>query len=491
MTLKLELGKLEKIRDINPRVLSYNVEMTEVTGGTFWKAYTPEQIAGTEPFKAALTGFSDMSALMQWYEPVDLYSEKLRTLARGLGKSWVRVSGTWATKTYYDFDGKGAPAGFQNVLKKEQWIGVLDFVKAIDAKLLISVANCDGLHKHDEPWNPSEVEKIFKLTKEYGGHIDAVEFVNEPNIISYTGLPQGTTPADFARDHDIFVKWIKENSPETLIVGLSAVGEGMEAILAGGNGGQMPAQMAFASTDQLLEGTTEKLDVFSYHYYNGISARGGGSWPAEAATTELYLSIAANACKAYMPYRDRHVPGGEMWVTESGDAGCGGNTWASTFLDVFRTANELGQFAVLTDGVIFHNTLASSDYGFVAHTTFNPRPNYWLAHLYNKLMGTTVYDTKEEIREGAHVFAHSRKDGLDGACYMIINNSLTNPTTVELEKDAQVYVLSADSIRAPKMKCNGEELNLGPNNELPEIKPVEVQKGSFELAPATITFIVL
>ena len=54
MKLKLEIGKLEKIRDINPRILSYNVEMTEVTGGTFWKAYTPEQIAGTEPFKASL-----------------------------------------------------------------------------------------------------------------------------------------------------------------------------------------------------------------------------------------------------------------------------------------------------------------------------------------------------------------------------------------------------------------------------------------------------
>ena len=488
MNIKLEIGKLEKIRDINPRLLSYNVEMTEVTGGTFWKAYTPEQIAGTEQFKAELTGFTDLSALMQWYEPVNLYSEKLRTLAKGLGESWVRVSGTWSTKTYYDFDGKGAPEGYQNVLTKEQWIGVLDFIKAINGKLLISVANCDGLHKHDEPWNPSEVEKIFALTKEYGGKIDAVEFVNEPNIISYTGLPKGTTPADFARDHDIFVKWIRKHSPETLIVGLSSVGEGMEGILGGG---EMPVGMNFASTDELLEGTTEKLDVFSYHYYNGISARGGASWPAEAATTEMYLGVASMSCKGYMPIRDKHVPGGEMWVTESGDAGCGGNTWASTFLDVFRTANELGAFAKLTNGVIFHNTLASSDYGFVAHTTFNPRPNYWLAHIYTKLMGTVVYDTKEEIREGAHVYAHNRKDGKDGICYMIINNSLTETTTVELEKNAEVYVLSADSIRASKMKLNGVELNLTENDELPSLEGKCVEAGSLDLAPATVTFIVL
>lgn len=85
--------------------------------------------------------------LMQVYAPIDLYNEKLRSLAKELGTAWVRVSGTWATKTYYDFDnatGGIAPEGYLNVLTKEQWIGVLDFVKAIDAKLMISVANCPG-----------------------------------------------------------------------------------------------------------------------------------------------------------------------------------------------------------------------------------------------------------------------------------------------------------------------------------------------------------
>lgn len=33
-----------------------------------------------------------------------------------------------------------------------------------------------------------------------------------------------------------------------------------------------------------------------------------------------------------------------MWVTESGDAGGGGDTWASTYLDVIRTLNEAGGF---------------------------------------------------------------------------------------------------------------------------------------------------
>ena len=46
--VKLDPNALTKLRDINPRLISYNVEMTEVTGGTFWKAYTDAQIDGTE-----------------------------------------------------------------------------------------------------------------------------------------------------------------------------------------------------------------------------------------------------------------------------------------------------------------------------------------------------------------------------------------------------------------------------------------------------------
>ena len=36
--VKLNPEKLEQLRTMNPRLISYNVEMTEVTGGTFWKA---------------------------------------------------------------------------------------------------------------------------------------------------------------------------------------------------------------------------------------------------------------------------------------------------------------------------------------------------------------------------------------------------------------------------------------------------------------------
>ena len=68
----------------------------------------------------------------------------------------------------------------------------------------------------------------------------------------------------------------------------------------------------------------------------------------------------------------------------------------------------------MTRGIIFHNTLASSDYGYLKPEVFDPRPNYFAVLLWNRLMGTTVYDAAEPIREGAHIDAHSRADGKPG-----------------------------------------------------------------------------
>ncbi len=496
---------LQELRKINERLVSYNIEMTEVTGGTFWKAYTPGQIAGTEPFIVSADAMGKATRntdLMQYYPPIDLYSKKLRKLAKEIGPAWVRVSGTWSTKTYYDFDGHtggNAPEGYNAVLTKEQWIGVLDFCKEVGAKLIISVANCEGLHKADEPWNPSQAEQIFALSKEYGVPVDAAEFMNEPNVLAYSGAPDGYTIEQYVRDQDLFNHWVHENYPECLVVGpctIEGAAKGDEEDAQQKQGGGVGDILGTHPTEDLMTGAKEPLDVYSYHYYNGVSERLANimphaHWSADRADSEAYLAVVAKMAHTHAPKRDVYCPGGEMWVTESGDAGGGGDTWASTYLDVLRTLNELGSFAVVTNGVIFHNTLASSDYGYLKPEKFDPRPNYFAVVLWNRVMGTTVYDSAEPVREGAHVYAHSRADGKPGKAYLVINNSRTDATTVVLPKDAEVYELSADTLRSPVMKCNGTALTLGENDTLPELSPKTVPAGEFAVPAGNCTFIVL
>lgn len=496
ITLKPEA--LKELRKIDSRLVSYNVEMTEVTGGTFWKAYTPEQVDGTEEFPV-ISDWRNMANLQQYYEPINLYHPRLLKMAKELGTAWVRVSGTWANKTYYDFDGHTngeVPEGFQNLLIEEQWKGVLDFVKAIDGKLLVSVANCPGIHSAEEPWNPEQTKLLFDYSRDYGVPIAAAEFTNEPNMMSLSGVPDGYTPDDFCRDHDLFCAYIRENYPETILVGPCTCGDIPEEIMntleEGNTGGGIASALERVTTDELIGNGKEKLDVFSYHCYNGISERGaamGGHYSFDKILTENYLSVNGKAARYYTSVRDKYVPGGQMWVTESADAGCGGNTWGSTYADVPRTLNELGDFATITDGVIFHNTLASSDYGFLQHGTFEPRPNYFAVLLWNRLMGETVYDCGA-AEEGAHVYAHSRKDGKEGVAYLVINNAAES-TTVELSKDAEVYLLSGEKLRSRVMLLNGKPLQLGENDELPEMKPEAVSAGTLEVPSGACCFIVL
>ena len=170
-------------------LVSYNVEFAEVTGGTFWKAYTPEQIAGTEEYIPSSEKLSDA---MQVYPPIDLYNKRCRKLAKELGQAWIRVSGTWATKTYYDFENKTngiVPEGYLNILTREQWVGVLDFVKAVGGKLLVSVSNCEGVHKADDPWSPKEAEKLFPKDSYFKFTLGQVyEYYEQDKENSHIGL---------------------------------------------------------------------------------------------------------------------------------------------------------------------------------------------------------------------------------------------------------------------------------------------------------------
>ena len=501
-TISLSLQPPRLIRHVDKRLMSYNIEMTEVTGGTFWKSYTEEQIAGTAEFPS-ITSFNDLTAmpeLMECYPPIDLANKRLRELAKQLGPAWVRVSGTWAAKTYYDFDdvtGGKAPDGYANVLTRSQWIGVLDFVSYVGTKLLISVSNCTGDHPDGGPLDLTQAKKIFDFSHQHGVDIDAIEFMNEPNMMQLSGAPQGYTAADYARDQDILYAWVQANYPNCLLVGPCTTGDptavsGDEA----GFGAGIASMTDTCTTEDLLSGTQVALDVFSYHYYNGVSERIAGvmpsaHWPAQLAHSDAYLAVAPHCASAHAALRDQFVPGAPMWVTESGDAGGGGDTWASTYLDVLRTLNELGSYATITDGIIFHNTLASSDYGFLEHGTFLPRPNYFAVLLWNRLMGTAVYDCGSLNRDNAHVYCHSRKDGACGVVYLIINNSLTDTIAVSLPKDAFRYTLHAQTMRSPTMLLNGKELALSGVCRIPEFAPQLQPQGTVFLAPGSCTFLVL
>lgn len=494
LTIQLNSAMLTTLHKRDPRLLSYNIEMTELMGGTFWKPYTPEQVSGEEEFPRP-DNQTDLMALLAGLHikmpEIDLYEPRLRTLAKALGPAIVRYSGSWATCAYYDFDGHTGgrvPDGFDNVLTKKQWQGALDFAKAVGAKILVSVANCVGVHKNGVgQWMPDQAALLWDYAAKQGVTIDYAEFANEPNFLTAMKAPEGYGPKEFARDHDLFATWLMENHPETTLVGPCAA----DAPRSTANG--FGSVMKIMPTEDFICHMKITPPIFSYHSYTGISERGqffGYHYQPDQILTEAYLGATMEDLDHFAAIRDQYVPSTDLWVTESADAGCGGNTWASTFVETIRFVDELCRFAANTKGVIFHNTLASSAYGLLSSETHQPRPQYWGGLLFNTLVGEMVYDTHEPIRAGVHLYAFSRKDGEPGACYVYINNSETE--TVRLEAPACVrYTLSSDKLRSQKIFLNGRELVMPDENTMPDLSGENLPGGTMELAPCTVSFLVV
>jgi hypothetical protein len=296
-------------------------------------------------------------------------------LTKALGPSYMRISGSWANSIYFQDDDRPQmppPLGYQGVLTRQQWAGVVAFGKAVDAKILTSFASSPGAKLADGSWNPEGARRLFAYTQSLGSQIDAVELANEPNV----ARPVYASDL-YARDIATLRRIIDEVSPRTKLVGPGSTGEAGFKLFT-----VAPAE---ASTARLLSGTPQpRFDVFSHHFYGAVSercksmsARRGTEVTTSRteALSESWLSRADQAQRHYRALRDKFVPGAPIWITETAQTACGGDRWASTFLDTFRYLDQLGRLAKQDVSINFHNTLAASDYALIDDQTWLPRPN--------------------------------------------------------------------------------------------------------------------
>jgi heparanase 1 len=497
-SLSLAPSEMPRVGTVDERFNSYNVEMAEIIGGTFWKPYKEQDKAArnqtevTGTLSGAGLGAGQDPAIFEARPPIGLTTPRLAKLTAALGPAHMRVSGTWANTVYFhdaDTPAPKPPNGFQGVLTRLQWRGVIDFARAVNAKLMTSFAISTGVRDAAGVWAPDQARKLVAYTNSIGGNIAAAEFFNEPTMPEYGGAPSGYNAIDYARDFAVFRQFVRDAAPEIRIAGPASVGEGV----------LLPAMqqgsLSVLKTAHILGAYPRPVfDIFSYHFYGASSIRCASMGAAtqttpEAALSEEWLSRADRSYAFYGGLRDRFEPGKPVWITEIADAACGGNPWAATFLDTFRYLDQHGRLARRTVNVVFHNTLASSEYGLPTQNTFAPRPSYWAALLWRRLMGATVLDSRVPLREGLHVYAHCLRDAPGGVALLAINNSRMRPSFVDLPLSAERYTLTSQRLDGPDVKLNGNELKLGPNDELPLIQGDRVRAGVVELASTSMTFL--
>ena len=488
--ITINLKDMQRIGNVDERYQSYNVEMVEVVGGEFWKPY--KMMDSLPPLEAVST--YDVSqkneALYRKLAPINLADKRLLTLANGLAPAYVRVSGTWANAVYFqdnDAPPAKAPAGFVNVLTRSQWKGVIDFLKATDGKLVTSFAVSNGVRDPQGVWTPKEAQKIAAYTKKLGSEIAAAELFNEPTMPTAGGeMDKNYGASDFAKDVAVFNAWAKKEVPNMLTLGPGSVGEGIPGVSFAMLG------VNVLSTDAMLSANPKPVfDVFSYHFYGAASVRmirsGPFSVKAENALDSAWLQRTDQAAAFYISMRDKYMPGKPVWITETGQAAGGGDPFAATYLDCFRYLYQLGSLAKKGLKVIMHNTLAASEYSLIDQDTHLPKPNYWAALLWAKLMGTEVYEAGKGM-PGVYLFAHNRKGQQGGRTLLVINTNKT-ASPINIPSNAEQYTLTSNKLQGTTVMLNGQELKLDANDRLPTIEGRKIKSGNVDLPATSITFL--
>jgi hypothetical protein len=457
-------ARLPLVGTVDARFQSYNIEMVEVTGGRFWRPYDRAPVATAAGGRPELFGYR---------RPIDLRNARLRKLAAALAPAYLRVSGTWANTTYFadtDVAPSAPPAGFNGVLTRAQWRGVVEFAQAVDARLVTSFAIGAGVRDADGVWMPNQARRLLGYTRSLGGRIAAAEFMNEPDLVDISGAPPGYDAAAYGRDFTRFHALARRAAPGMKILGPGTAGDT-----------DLVSELAAASRSG--------LDVISYHHYGALSERCTGASSSEAALSEPWLARTDKTLAFYRALRDRLSPGRPIWLTETAQAACGGDRWAATFLDTFRYLDQLGRLASSGVQVVMHNTLAASDYGLLDENTLAPRPNYWGALLWRQLMGRRVLDAGVPRAMGLHVYAHCQRAVSGGVALLVINTDRAVSHGVAVPTATQRYTLDAASLDDASVRLNGTALALADTGDLPPLKAVATPAGTVMFAPATITFL--
>jgi len=467
------LAALPVVARVDPRFQSYNIEMVEVTGGRFWAPYggPPDEQFRQRP-------------------PVDLANPRLRQLAAHLGPAYVRISGTWANTTHVALPGEPVtlPEGYRQVLTPAQWRGVIDFVRSVDGRIVTSFAAGAGTRDGQAVWTPVQAQRLLDLTRALGGDLAAAEFYNEPALLNAGGLPADYDGAAYLRDFARFAEWAEVNAPAMQVLGPGNMGE---KSLPPAFAAAMLAPLESMGAEVLLRGTADRLDGVSWHFYGGQSPRCRGGRPGdvdgrEAAFSDAWLDLTGVELAEIRRLRDALAPGKPLWLTETGQAACGGSPWAAGFVDSFRYLNQLGLLARAGVTAVMHNTLDASDYGLIDSETLEPRANYWAAMLWHQTMGPVVLAAPPAPAD-LRLYAHCLPAGRGGVGLLALNPG-EQERTLALGVDAQVRLMQAADLDRGPVTVNGATPRLAADGALSGLAQVPVN-GDLVLPPHAIAFV--
>jgi len=462
----------------SPRYVSFAVDLDQVTGGMFWSQ--APNARGNAPVAR-----------------YDFGRRRLRLLAGALAPAYLRISGTAADETYYDLSANPRatpPAPYARVLTKTEWDGVNRFAQALGLEVVLGINAGPGPRDAAGTWLPDNARRLLQYTASKGYPLAAVEFGNEPNLLSLesSGLPPSYGAADYVRDLRTFDALRRSVVPHALLMGPGSYYDNA--------GSETPyADHAFGPlASQVIPAAPGIFGALTFHEYPATSTRCLGTGPGVPAAP-LAPGYLDGVLRAYDQLRalgrasDPHAP---IWYGEGASANCGGQQgYSNRFEATFWYLNALGALAQRGLYVFVRQTLSGSDYGLIDDATLTPNPDYWAALLWHRLMGTSIVRPRlTHAPARLRVYAACRRGG-PGTTLLALNLDRGHRVAVSLASGtaasrAQLYLVTAPRLLGRAVLLNGRPLRTGPGGTVPILHPAQLAGSSFVLPPASYAFVV-
>mgnify|MGYP000020557213 CR=1 FL=1 len=436
-SLVVNLTSTSPITKIDPRYLSFSIDISVLAGGFWWEGSTgTQQGLGT-----------------QRVEPLDLNQSKLDLLVNALGPAYVRVGGSEADKVEYFTSQKNYSEKKENglLLSQTMWDNLHNFCQRNDLALMFTLKYGLFERRKQGNWDATEVTDLLKYSQAHGQLITICELGNELNAYwAFHGFTSQPSAKNLAKDYDIFIRCVRQHSPTSKISGPGSafwprIGETIKPL------SNLSAPF--------LEYLTEPLDIVDWHYYPFQSSRS----PVKTRAATVNNILSPNSLMDYEKYsrqleqlRNKYQPTAQLWTGETGSAQCGGQAKLSDrFVSSFWWADQLGRGAKIGQKVMVRQSLIGGDYALINRQTLKPNPDYWISWLWGKLMGEDVFDVQSND-PFVQIYCHSAKK--EGKCTLLIINMSAQPKILHCNgfgSKKKRFEITADSLTSKKIRING------------------------------------
>lgn len=464
---------------VDERFLSFCIDLSQVVGGRWWnpRADRAEARSGTLPAT-----------------PFDFNRPLLDRLTAALAPAYLRIGGSEADKVWYHLHTETSPPvplGFESILTRTRFDEAAAFACRNGLRMVFTLNAGPAERDRRGRWQMHNAARLVDYAHTSGAPVDVWELGNEVNIFfAVHRFGAQIMPGQYVVDLFKARAMLDRLAPGAL---LAAQGSAFWPVQG------EPLGFFFGFYPHILQQAATCVDLFGWHFYPQQSRRAlfalRRAHPGRLLNP-YNLDEAAFWANRLNEWRDAYAPGKPIWLSETGNAQNGGEPGVSdVYISGLWWLDELGLAARAGHAVVARQTLCGSDYGLLEEGTLAPRPDYWSSLLWKRLMGGQVFGVSAGGTDRVRLYAQSTP-GCGGAVTLLaINLHPRRAARIRVpavtNRAGLVYGLSAPDVLGKTVLLNGQELRLGEDGSLPDLRSVPLPAGeALQLRPLSLAFVV-